>query len=168
MKEPKPLYWKAELTVAENAREQLPAALKRYLAFGDELLEGDAHPRELHRLRLATKHIRYSIEVFEGLFGPRIQVLLKILRETQQSLGAISDATATAEWLKKKGLSREAEAARLNDFLKERAAKQATEFAGFWQKHFADPQERQRWLQYLEHYAGRNYGRPANRTQTPG
>ncbi len=106
MKEPKTLRWNPELTVAENSRQQLPAALERYLAIGDQLLATEVHPRELHGLRLATKHIRYSVEVFEGLFGPRIQDLLKVLREIQQRLGAISDATTTAAWLKGQGLSR--------------------------------------------------------------
>jgi CHAD domain len=171
VKDPKPLRWDAELTVAANSRSQLPAALQRYLKFGDEMLSRDVHPRELHRLRLATKHIRYSVEVFAGLFGPRIQELLKILRETQQRLGAISDATATEAWLKKRTLSRDPEVVRLTAYLEERASNQANAFPGFWQKHFGDPAERERWLIYLQRYAGRSPARtrtkPALRVQPP-
>jgi CHAD domain len=164
VKDPKPLRWNAELTVAENCRAQLPAALRRYLEFGDELVKANVHPRELHRLRLATKHIRYSVEVFSDLFGPRIQELLKILREAQQRLGAISDATATGAWLKKQTLSRQSETLLLNEFLEARTSKQAGAFNRFWQKHFGDPAERQRWLVYLERYAGRS---PVNSPRGP-
>lgn len=167
MKDPKPLRWNPALTVAENARAQLPAALQRYLEFGDALVAGDVHPRELHRLRLATKHIRYSIEVFAELFGPRIQELLKILRETQQRLGAISDATATGAWLKKQSLSREPEAVRLTEYLEEQASNHSSSFVDFWRKHFGDLAERQRWLIYLERYAGRSPVLTANRTRRP-
>jgi hypothetical protein len=144
----------------------LPTALRGYLQYGDGLVSG-VHPRELHRLRLATKHIRYSIEVFEPLFGPKIQELLKVLRETQQRLGAISDATATNAWLKSKDLAREPVAVQLSDYLDRRAARQADEFASFWNKHFGEPAVRLRWLTYLERYAGRRSASPRVRRQAP-
>jgi CHAD domain-containing protein len=48
-----------------------------------------------HRLRLANKRLRYSIEFFAGLLADRtasVHISLKYLRKAQQSLGELNDA----------------------------------------------------------------------------
>jgi len=51
---------------------------------------------KLHRLRIATKKLRYAIEFFGPLFSPkhpaRQKAILKYLRKAQESLGSLNDA----------------------------------------------------------------------------
>jgi CHAD domain-containing protein len=51
---------------------------------------------KLHRLRIATKKLRYAIEFFGPLFPPkhlaRQKAILKYLRKAQESLGSLNDA----------------------------------------------------------------------------
>ena len=154
MRKAAPPRWKADWTAAQNARGGLTNALDHFWLLGDKLTATTENPAELHQLRLATKHIRYALEAFQSLYGPRLGALLKILRETQQRLGSISDATATRRWLVRQGFKGEADAERVMTYLDERAWKEAGEFASFWQEHWARTEFRQRWLRYLVRYAG--------------
>ena len=155
--------WKAEATAAENARAGLAAALAHFLLQGDRLAAaGAGNPAALHQLRLAAKHIRYGLEAFQSVYGARLGDLLDRLRETQQKLGSISDATATRRWLVKQGLGSEASAAAVMAYLDQRASKEAKEFGIFWREHWKAPAFRDRWARYLVRYAGvRQPGQPA-------
>jgi CHAD domain-containing protein len=146
--------WKADWTVAENARGGLPGALEHFWLLGDKLTASAGNPADLHQLRLATKHIRYGLEAFQSLYGRRLGALINTLRETQQKLGSISDATATRRWLVREGFKGDAGAERVMTYLDERARKEAAEFASFWHEHWASTELRQRWVRYLVRYAG--------------
>jgi CHAD domain-containing protein len=55
----------------------------------------DMSAKKRHRLRLANKRLRYSIEFFAGLLADRnsaIEATLKHLRKAQESLGELNDA----------------------------------------------------------------------------
>ena len=153
---PRSMKWRGEETAAANARIFLPEVLLQYLKLGERLLTEGVHPRELHQLRLATKHFRYGIEMFEPLFGPKVSELLGILRESQQRLGEISDATASEAWLRGHKIQGNAGSRELLSFLEQKAAKQSGEFAGFWRTHWGSPELRNRWVLYLRRYAGRS------------
>jgi len=157
---PVPMKWREEETAAANARVFLPEVLLQYLKLGERLVADGVHPRQLHQLRLATKHFRYGIEMFEPLFGPKVAELLGILRETQQRLGEISDATASEAWLRQHKIQGDVGSKALLSFLDQKAAKQAGEFGAFWSTHWGSPELRNRWVQYLRRYAGRSGVRP--------
>jgi hypothetical protein len=157
---PQSMRWQHEKTAAENARVFLPEVLLEYLNLGDRLAKHGVHPKELHQLRLATKHLRYGIEMFEPLFGPTVANLLLILRETQQRLGEISDATASEAWIHTHKLDQDAEIQAVLTGLEQRGATCSSEFGTFWQTHWGLPGLRDRWVLYLRRYAGRSRVRP--------
>jgi CHAD domain-containing protein len=158
---PDSMKWREQKTAAENARVFLPEVLLQYLKLGERLVNIEGHPRRLHQLRLATKHIRYGVDMFEPLFGPKLAELSLILRETQQRLGEISDATASEAWLRRPGIPHDTGSDNLLVFLEQKASRQALEFASFWQMHWGTPELRSKWVLYLRRYAGRSGVRPA-------
>jgi CHAD domain len=164
---PAPMKWREEETAAGNARVFLPEVLLQYLKLGERLIAEGVHPRQLHELRLATKHFRYGIEIFEPVFGPKVAELLGILRDTQQRLGEISDATASEAWLRQHKIHGDIGSKALLSFLEEKAEKQSGEFAAFWSTHWGTPELCDRWVQYLRRYAGRSGVRPSTHQQPP-
>lgn len=78
-----------ELDLQTWAAEQMQPVAARFLdAAHDELHK----TRELHRLRLSGKRLRYSLELFQDqLDQERVASLLKLLRGLQEQLGDMND-----------------------------------------------------------------------------
>ena len=62
------IAWNRRLTAALNASRTLPLMMRYYFVQGRELLATDPPPAELHVLRLATKRVRYTLELFPPVF----------------------------------------------------------------------------------------------------
>jgi CHAD domain-containing protein len=137
-----------------GARLMLPGLLEEYCAKGERLAQLGTKPAKLHGLRLAGKHLRYSLEIFRPIYGRRMDDLLGFLRDTQGSLGQISDATASIAWLYEAGLEQSAEICQLQIYLEQRAQKGASRFTEYWVDHWGLPSFRQHWISYLTRYAG--------------
>ena len=144
----------------KRPRALLPEVLLQYLKLGYRLAADGVHPRQLHELRLATKHFRYGVEMFEPLFGPKVSELLGIVRETQQAPGEISDATASEAWLRshrdpqRPGFQGPLE-------LPGREGRQAIRrVRRVLENPLGNTRLRDRWVQYLRRYAGRSGIRP--------
>ncbi len=76
---------------ADFAREVLGAALKRVAKRGRHL--GGLAPRELHRLRIAAKKLRYAVEFFAPLYDDtRAGAYRAALVRLQDALGSYNDA----------------------------------------------------------------------------
>src|SRR5579862_547252 len=88
------IKWEEDLDVAQNARKYLPALVSNYFAVGREVLQGSPKPEELHPLRLATKRLRYTLELFKPCYGPGFKARLRALQTLQQLLGDINDTVA--------------------------------------------------------------------------
>ena len=64
--------------------------LEEFLAYEPHI----AHPErvaELHRMRIAAKHLRYTLEIFAPLYGKALRKPLKVVKEIQELLGEIHD-----------------------------------------------------------------------------
>jgi CHAD domain-containing protein len=137
-----------------GAKLMLPRLLEEYCVKGERLAQLGTKPVKLHGLRLAGKHLRYSLEIFRPIYGRRMDDLLGFLRDTQGSLGQISDATASIAWLHNSVLEQSAEARQLQVYLERKAQKGAARFAEYWVDHWGLPSFRQHWTSYLRRYAG--------------
>ena len=82
-----------------NARRQLPPLVQAYFARVRELLAADPPPAELHAIRLATKRLRYSLELFRPCYGPGLETRLAALQSLQQILGEVNDCVAAERLL---------------------------------------------------------------------
>jgi len=151
--------WEEKAAAAANARRELPPLVTRYFALVRELLAKDPSPPELHRLRLATKRLRYTLELFQPCYGPGLETRMAGLRELQRLLGEVNDSVATGRMLAK-ALRESAQQARVEKFLEERAAEKAREFRKHWDEVFDAEGREQWWIEYLERQA-RTPGRRA-------
>jgi CHAD domain-containing protein len=66
-------------------------------AFDDHLQS--ATVEQLHRLRIQFKELRYTLQFFEPLLNPEIQAVLLRLKQSQEHLGDLNDATVALRFL---------------------------------------------------------------------
>ncbi len=137
--------WDAGTTAAVNARRYLPRLAAAYFTDIRAALEADLPPEKLHRLRLATKRLRYTLELFRPCYGPGLDGRLAGLRRVQQILGEVNDCVATARLLPK--------GARAHAWLAARAEEKAREFRKHWSEEFDAPGREAQWTKYLARHA---------------
>lgn len=73
------------------AEEHIHARLDDFLAFEPYVTRPEC-VAELHAMRIAGKHLRYTLEFFAPLFEDELKSYIKSLRQCQDLLGAIHDA----------------------------------------------------------------------------
>lgn len=147
------IRWDDTATAAENARAKLPAMIERYFNEGRELAAGETSPGDLHKFRLKTKRVRYTIEFFSAWYGPGLAQRLASIRKLQNFLGEISDC-ATALALAERILpANSPERRQAETWLAERSKKQAAAFRRYWRQVFDKSGEQRRWRNYLAHPA---------------
>ncbi|MCS6937669.1 MAG: CYTH and CHAD domain-containing protein [Roseiflexaceae bacterium] len=77
--------------LAEGARRMLRRTFERLLARIDAV-EKDEDPEDVHDARVATRRLRASLQVVEGIFDPDlVRGLRRGLRRAARSLGAVRD-----------------------------------------------------------------------------
>src|ERR1700693_360897 len=79
--------WNERAGAAGNARSTLPKVVGAYFARVREFLRGDPSPAELHAVRLETKRLRYTLELFRPVYGPGLETRLAALRRLQTKVG---------------------------------------------------------------------------------
>jgi len=144
--------WSKRRSAAENARRELPAIISSYYCYVRKELAKDPPPPRLHRLRLATKRVRYTLELFRPCYGPGLEERLEVLRKVQKQLGDTNDCVAAWDLLSKK-MGRSIQRSRMEKFLHERAQKQAKDFLDQWQELFEAPGREEWWTVYLARFA---------------
>jgi CHAD domain-containing protein len=144
--------WDQKASAGANARAELPALVAQYFALVRKLLAKNPSPPELHRLRLATKRLRYTLELFRPCYGPGLEARIAGLRELQQLLGEVNDSSA-ARRLLAEAMRESAQRARVETFLDERAAEKAQDFRKHWVEVFDAAGREQWWTGYLERQA---------------
>jgi CHAD domain-containing protein len=157
----KRVRWDPSISAAENARRRLPALAERYFSAGRKLVDdGKASDADLHALRLATKRFRYTLELFQGCYGPGMNERLAALRRIQQLLGDLNDVATTSAMLEEVPHPAAAKA-----WLNHRSKKLRREFRNYWRRSF-DAEGREKWWRdYLTRFAKRPAGtlRPGRR-----
>jgi len=80
----------------EKVADVLPAALYERLAavwaYDGPLAEPDAPLVRYHRLRIAGKFLRYTLEFFEEALGPDAKAMIRTTEQLQDHLGDLQDA----------------------------------------------------------------------------
>ena len=142
------IEWDERSGAAANARRELPTLVTAYFAHVRGLLAKDPPPPKLHRLRLATKHLRYTIELFRPCYGPGLETRLDELRDVQQLLGEVNDRVAAGRLLAKATKSSPPRG-RVKKFLDAQAAETAQEFRKHWTEVFDAPGREGWWTRYL-------------------
>jgi len=139
--------WDREADAAANARRELPKLAADYFARARKLLAQDPPPAELHALRLDTKRLRYTFELFRPCYGPGLEARIEALRRVQQLLGEVNDIVTAAALLPKRARGRR--------FLENSAQAKAQEFRKHWAEAMDAPGQEERWTAYLSHHVRR-------------
>jgi len=150
--------WNERLDPGANARRQLSRLVADYFVMLRGLLQGNPSPLELHQARLASKRVRYTLELFRPCYGPGLELRLDALRRLQQVLGEVNDAAATRRLLGKALTAATPQNQLVAKFLDARAEAMALEFRKEWTEVFDAPGQFQWWFGYLARH-GRAPGR---------
>jgi CHAD domain-containing protein len=148
MGKPGRIVWNQRNGAAANAHRQLPRLVGDYFAAVRQALATDPPPEKLHPIRLASKKLRYTLELFRECYGPGLETRLKALQQLQQALGEVNDCTAALRLIQK--ISPESPTRRRSEeFLRRRAARKAAELRKEWHEVFDAPGREKWWTAYL-------------------
>jgi CHAD domain-containing protein len=161
MKSAKPEWDKAADAVA-NARTVLPKLAANYFQLGRELLAGNPAPPELHQLRLASKKLRYTLELFKSCYGPGFGERINALKTVQQMLGEINDTVAAERTIGGVLVAETGDSERAVEFLRKVGVDKAEAFRKHWAEVFDAPGRERWWTDYLARHAVRNGRRGRN------
>ena len=134
--------------VARFARMTLPREAKAYFQAGARAARKKHSIGRLHEFRLHGKSLRYSLELFQPLYGCRVRDIQKMLKRTQQLLGEMADARAGLKLAKLMNAPD-----RILEPLRLLAHEKRDAFAGRWLKEVPDEAAAARWVEYLRRYA---------------
>ena len=77
-------------TIADNAALIIAARVHELLEW-EQSARDPARVNELHRMRIAAKRLRYTLELFEPAVGKSLSEAIEAMKEVQELLGAIHD-----------------------------------------------------------------------------
>jgi CHAD domain-containing protein len=123
--------------------------MSEYFAEVREALAQKRSPAALHPVRLASKKVRYTLELFRPCYSARgFDARLEALKDVQTSLGEVNDAVATRRLLAKV-MPHSPRRHALREFLKQRAAEKAEEFRAHWTEKFDAAGQERWWTDFL-------------------
>ena len=70
------------------------------LAYDEWVTSPDLSLKQLHRLRIAGKRLRYTLEFFEEVLAPQTTDLIREMKRLQDHLGDLQDAVVASEMLR--------------------------------------------------------------------
>ena len=125
--------------VTNVADQVIRSMTKDYYAQGNEAAKVFA-PKKLHKFRIASKKLRYTLELFQPVLpanpnGRLKQVELKQVENVQRLLGRANDYATTRRLILQEGASK-----KLAAQLKKKERKRVEEFHCYWENELAKPQ----------------------------
>jgi len=146
------------LPLEELAQRELRRLAKAFFRQGSCAAGAHADPGELHKLRIAAKKLRYTLELFPDLYGPAAEDWLERIRSLQSLLGSINDCRAVRSLVSSLGGDPKIEAA-----LRRKQRRKTREFQRLWSEKFAGSAAGQ-WIRSLR----RPPRKPVARTASAG
>ena len=125
---------------AQNASRLLPGMIDDLFNAGSAAAQPESKTGQIHQFRLKTKRMRYTLELFEAVYGGKVKRIMDSLKSLQAMLGAINDCATTIEMIR---LDRGAAAA-----VRRLCTKREAEFREHWKTDFV-PAQRRRWKAVL-------------------
>ncbi|MBZ5635484.1 MAG: CHAD domain-containing protein [Acidobacteriia bacterium] len=138
--------WNCSAPVEGNARRALPSLAREFFAAGSVAARKNTDHGQLHQFRLLAKRFRYTLELFQPLFGPEMQRGVKELRALQDKLGAMNDCVTALVLI--------ADNPGAVSAIEKLLAERETACRTHWREHF-DARQKAWWLDWLS--------RPLNR-----
>jgi CHAD domain-containing protein len=136
--------WDDRLSLHENLRARLPKMARKYLTRGAQALRSNSDWEELHQFRLATKRIRYTLEIFAPLYGPGFAARIEHVKKVQTLLGEANDFIMASGLLRESD-GQEAAVKRLEDDAEGHIRK----LRAWWGTTMGTAAAADRWVQYF-------------------
>jgi len=89
-------------TLQVHARRQAIARLGDLYGFAP-YVHDEGRDEELHRMRIAAKHLRYCLEIFRVCFGPEIEKRISDVKTIQEKIGQIHDCDVLVDIARSQG-----------------------------------------------------------------
>jgi CHAD domain-containing protein len=121
-------------SVLSNLRRVLPRLLRRYFSRGTRLAKDRAPDEELHRFRIRTKCIRYTLELYSEVLPEVIGGSLKHFQRVQEQLGNLQDQRMFRAWLEARAAECPESAQQYHALVRVTASKRAEFRKGFFQQ----------------------------------
>lgn len=96
----------------QQAFEAISSTLEDFLSYEGYIQDPD-NIEELHAMRIAGKHLRYTLEIFAPIYGNALDPHIRAMKDLQDLLGEIHDNDVWIAWLPK---FIEKEQARIEDY----------------------------------------------------
>lgn len=148
MKKNRTIAWNLAESSGENARRALPRMAREFFKLGRAAAGPGSTPAQLHAFRLSAKRFRYTLELFEPMYGPMLSERLEQVRKIQSILGDRQDCVVLIERLNQ----RVGEADRLRGVVAGLTADGHSleeKFRRFWRDTFDPAGAETLWLRYL-------------------
>jgi CHAD domain-containing protein len=87
-------------SVLQMAHQSITDALDAFLKHQD-FIASDADSDKLHAMRIAGKHLRYTMEIFAPVYGGALDPFIIAMKDIQDTLGEFHDADVWVSWLPK-------------------------------------------------------------------
>jgi CHAD domain-containing protein len=151
-----PGRWRVKLRVprcnkrsaSRNIAELLPGLTGAFFAAGRKAAALDS-PELLHEFRLAAKQFRYTLELLQDLYGPKLKGHLMAIRHIQDRLGKISDCATIRNLLRNySGMDLSARA-QLEQHLDRKLNESLASFQRYWRKSLDDPAQEAQWIRFV-------------------
>jgi CHAD domain-containing protein len=140
--------WNGRAGVAANARSELPKLAQAWFAEIRAVLAGNPRPAGLHPLRVSSKRLRYSLELFRPCYGPGLEERIEALKQVQDLLGQVNDPVAALAQIRK-AMRPSRQRTQVERLAGARAAERAAAFRKHWREVFDAPGQEEWWTGYL-------------------
>ncbi len=87
-------------TLYQKACDEIEHALRGCLEFQDAV-NNEENIDKLHAMRIAGKHLRYTMEVFAPIYAGELDPFIVVMKDVQDLLGAFHDNDVWINWLPK-------------------------------------------------------------------
>jgi CHAD domain-containing protein len=134
------------IPVKAAAKRLLPRMVREYFSGGKDAARGKASAEELHRFRIGSKNLRYTLDLFAPLYGASINGLTEQLKGVQTLLGEINDCATVARMV-----SQHQGGSKILAALKKRQRRKAEQFRRHWNTKFSGADQVRRWTDDLRH-----------------
>ncbi len=151
MKKLRSFAWNASDSAGENARRILPRLAKDFFALGRVANRPEATPAQLHGFRLVAKRFRYTLELFEPMYGPMLATRLEQVRKIQGLLGERQDCVVLSERLSRQAGDDAPTRAVLAKLVAEGHALEE-KFRRYWRETFDSDGAEALWIRYMERH----------------